>query len=236
MNSKAVLLITRRARLMQCLHQVPAVPAQMQIACQKRNLRHAILFPEEDRARSFSHSAMPPVWLKGTAETAMTLQLQRRRLFQATTGLVVAGAVQLATTAHADENQASKVEEVTPPEDLMREHGVLNRVLLIYDAVVRKIDVKEDFDPGVISNSARIVQQFIEGYHERNEEQQLFPRFRQAGQLVDLVKVLYQQHQAGRRLTDTILGLVPSGASLGDARIPLVQAMRSFIAMYRPHE
>jgi hemerythrin-like domain-containing protein len=166
----------------------------------------------------------------------MTVQLQRRRLFQATTGLVVAGAVQLATTAYAAENQANKVEEVTPPEDLMREHGVLNRVLLIYDTVVRKIDVKEDFDPGVISNSARIVQQFIEGYHERNEEQQLFPRFRQAGQLVDLVKVLYQQHQAGRRLTDTILGLVPSGASLGDARIPLVQAMRSFIAMYRPHE
>jgi hemerythrin-like domain-containing protein len=166
----------------------------------------------------------------------MTVQLQRRRLFQATTGLVVAGAVQLATTAYAAQNQANKVEEVTPPEDLMREHGVLNRVLLIYDTVVRKIDVKEDFDPGVISNSARIVQQFIEGYHERNEEQQLFPRFRQAGQLVDLVKVLYQQHQAGRRLTDTILGLVPTGASLGNARIPLVQAMRSFIAMYRPHE
>ena len=118
----------------------------------------------------------------------------------------------------------------------MREHGVLNRVLLIYDTVIQKIEGKEDFDPGIISSSAQIVQQFIEGYHERNEEQQLFPRFRQAGQLVDLVKVLYQQHQAGRRLTDTILGLVPQGASLGDAATPLVQAIRSFIAMYRPHE
>ena len=95
----------------------------------------------------------------------MTVQLQRRRLFQATTGLVVAGAVQLATTAYADENQASKVEEVTPPEDLMREHGVLNRVLLIYDTVVRKIDVKEDFDSqasfqiqrGSCSNSLRVI-------------------------------------------------------------------------------
>lgn len=166
----------------------------------------------------------------------MAIKIQRRRLFQATTGVVIGGALPIATIAYAADNQANKVEEVTPPEDLMREHGVLNRVLLIYETVVRKIDSKEDFDPEVISGSARIVQQFIEGYHERNEEQQLFPRFRQVGQLVDLVDVLYQQHQAGRRLTDTILGLVPGGASLGDAKNPLVQAMQSFIAMYRPHE
>lgn len=166
----------------------------------------------------------------------MAVEFHRRRLFQATTGLIVAGAVPLATAAYAAGNEENKAEQVTPPEDLMREHGVLNRVLLIYDTVIRKIEGREDFDPAVISGSAQVVQQFIEGYHERNEEQQLFPRFRQAGQLVELVKVLYQQHQAGRRLTDTILGLAPGGASLGNARIPLLQAMRGFIAMYRPHE
>jgi hypothetical protein len=32
----------------------------------------------------------------------------------------------------------------------MREHGVLNRVLLIYETVIRKIDGKEDFDPAAI--------------------------------------------------------------------------------------
>lgn len=166
----------------------------------------------------------------------MTVEFHRRHLLHATTGLVAAGAAPLATAVMAANNEEIKPEQVTPPEDLMREHGVLNRVLLIYDTVVRKIEAREDFDPGIISGSAQIVQQFIEGYHERNEEQQLFPRFRQAGQLVELVKVLYQQHQAGRRLTDTILGLVPQGASLGDVGTLLVQAMRSFIAMYRPHE
>src|SRR5205085_11901649 len=124
----------------------------------------------------------------------------------------------------------------TPPEDLMREHGVLNRVLLIYESVIRKIEDKHDFDPHIIIESAQIVQQFIEGYHERNEEQQVFPRFRKAGQLVDLVNVLYQQHQAGRRLTDTILGLVPRSFAFVDDQVRLVSGMQSFITMYRPHE
>ncbi len=57
-----------------------------------------------------------------------------------------------------------------------------------------------------------------------------------AGKLVGLVDVLYQQHQAGRRLTDTILRLVPTSATPGDDRHKLVQTMQAFIRMYRPHE
>ena len=100
----------------------------------------------------------------------MTVEFHRRHLLHATTGLVVAGAAPLATPGLAANNEEDKTEEVTPPEDLMREHGVLNRVLLIYDTVIQEFEGKEDFDPGIISSSAQIVQQFIEGYHERNEE------------------------------------------------------------------
>jgi hemerythrin-like domain-containing protein len=64
----------------------------------------------------------------------------------------------------------------------------------------------------------------------------VFPRFRQAGKLVDLVDVLYQQHQTGRRLTDNILGLVRTGAVSGDERPRLVGNLKAFIRMYRPHE
>ncbi len=115
----------------------------------------------------------------------------------------------------------------------MREHGVLDRVLLIYEAAMRRLTNNEDFDPAVLSQSAQVIQQFIEGYHERNEEQYLFPRFRKAGQLVSLVDVLYQQHQAGRRLTDTILDLVSAKSVPADRRQPLVDAMRSFIRSKR---
>ncbi|MBV9458357.1 MAG: hemerythrin domain-containing protein, partial [Bradyrhizobium sp.] len=81
-----------------------------------------------------------------------------------------------------------------------------------------------------------IVHEFIEDYHERSEEQQLFPRFRKAGQMVELVNVLYQQHQAGRRLTDTIIALAPQSGVPGESRSRLIASVQSFIAMYRPHE
>ncbi len=128
-----------------------------------------------------------------------------------------------------------KEEEVTPPEDLMREHGVLDRVLLLYEAAIGKFSSHEDFDPAIVMQSAEIIRDFIHNYHERSEETHVFPRFKQAGRLVDLVETLQRQHNAGRGVTQTILTLVPASRSGGDDRKRLVAAMQSFIRMYRPH-
>jgi hypothetical protein len=57
-------------------------------------------------------------------------------------------------------------EDVSTNEDLMREHGVLNRVLLIYDEAIRRIQANEKFDPAVVTKSAGIIKSFIEDYHE----------------------------------------------------------------------
>jgi hemerythrin-like domain-containing protein len=130
---------------------------------------------------------------------------------------------------------AKKEEKVTPPEDLMREHGVLDRVMLIYEAGIRKFASKEDFDPAILGRSAEIVRDFIENYHEKSEEDHVFPRFRKAGKMVDLVDTLLRQHQAGRRVTATILKLAPNSRNDGDDRRQLVSAIQSFVAMYRPH-
>jgi len=62
------------------------------------------------------------------------------------------------------------------------------------------------------------------------------PRFKRAGKLVDLVNVLNEQHQAGRRLTDTVLRLAPTSAAPGDDRTRLIHSLQTFIRMYRPHE
>src|SRR5664279_5692897 len=97
------------------------------------------------------------------------------------------------------------------PEDLMREHGVLKRVLLIYREVMNRIDSKRDFPPDVVISSAKLIRAFVEDYHEKLEEDYLFPRFRKANKLVDLVDVLNQQHQKGRVLTErTIQRATPS--------------------------
>jgi hemerythrin-like domain-containing protein len=160
--------------------------------------------------------------------------LDRRQLVRAGSGLLVAGGG--TAGARAQEAADANPVPVMPPEDLMREHGVLNRVLLIYEAGLDRFARAEDFDVSVIFRAADIVRQFIEGYHERNEEQQVFPRFRRANTMVTLVDVLYQQHQAGRRLTDTILGVALASRAPGEERDKLVGCLKAFITMYRPHE
>jgi hemerythrin-like domain-containing protein len=100
-----------------------------------------------------------------------------------------------AATKKGDED-----EKISLAEDLMREHGVLKRVLLIYREVMNRIDSKRDFPPNVVFSSAKLIRAFVEDYHEKLEEDYLFPRFRKASKLVDLVDVLNQQHQKGRVL------------------------------------
>jgi hemerythrin-like domain-containing protein len=128
-------------------------------------------------------------------------------------------------------------EEVSPAEDLMREHGVLKRVLLIYGEALRRFSAGEDVPPEALKDSATIIRTFIEDYHEKLEENHLFPRFRKAGKLVDLVDVLQQQHQVGRRLTDTTLRLSTAQAihDPQQQRV-LTDSLRQFIRMYSPHE
>jgi len=127
-------------------------------------------------------------------------------------------------------------EEVSPAEDLMREHGALDRVLLIYEEAARRLDGRQDLDPSVLADSAGIVHRFIEDYHEKLEENRLFPRFEKARTLVDLVATLRAQHLAGRQLTGQIQALSKPGAFDAPAeRAQLTGALRQFIRMYRPH-
>jgi len=132
---------------------------------------------------------------------------------------------------------AEKEEEVSPAEDLMREHGLLNRVLLIYEEFLRRIGAQQDFDPVVLAQSAGVIRNFVEDYHEKLEENYLFPRFEKARKLVELVGVLREQHRAGRQVTEAILQLakLPTLKNPDDRR-RLQKLLQEFIRMYRPHE
>jgi hemerythrin-like domain-containing protein len=166
------------------------------------------------------------------------VERSRRRFLQiaGTGGLLTAGGLIAPAIATAQEKkEEGGKEEVTPPEDLMREHGVLDRVLLIYEAAIRKLRRNEDFDPAVVTDSAGIVRDFIENYHEKSEEQHVFPRFKQAGQMVALVDVLLAQHQAGRQVTAEILKSAPNARTDEAAKRQVIRGMRVFINMYRPH-
>jgi len=136
------------------------------------------------------------------------------------------------------EDNEKESEEISPAEDLMREHGVLNRLLLIYDYHVHLLEQKRPFDGSVLVNAADIIRHFVEDYHEKLEEDFLFPRFRKAGKLVPLVDTLLAQHKAGRELTAKIRELagVASLKYVSTDSDKLIDALRAFLRMYRPHE
>ena len=129
-------------------------------------------------------------------------------------------------------------EKISPAEDLMREHGVLNRILLIYDEHLRMLAEKKPFDGSILVSAADIVRHFVEEYHEKLEEDFLFPRFRKAGKHVKLVDTLQAQHKAGRDLTAHIRELAATATLkyVSTDSEKLTDALRSFLRMYRPHE
>jgi len=156
------------------------------------------------------------------------IEPSRRRFVLAAGALL--GGVAYAKPAKKDED------EVSPTEDLMREHGILRRILLVYGDVVRRVDGNQELKPEPIAGAATIIREFIEDYHEKDEEEFIFPRLKKAGKLGELVDTLVAQHQAGRRLTADVLRLATPAALKGDAaRKQLASTLRSFIRMYEPH-
>src|SRR5581483_2921845 len=126
--------------------------------------------------------------------------------------------------------------KVSPPEDLMQEHGLLNRILLIYYTCRTRLERKEKFPIETLSNAAGIIRTFVENYHEKQEENYLFPRFRKANKLTDLVDTLLKQHNAGRRLTDRVIQLTKSPNRTDTETRRLIGVLNTFNIMYRPHE
>ena len=187
--------------------------------------------------------------------------LTSRRRFLYLTGSLAAG-IAVPVLAAGKKEGKEKESEVNPVEDLMREHGILRRVLLIYEEAISRVKGLQKLPSGVIADSAGIIRRFVEDYHEKLEEDEIFPRFQKAGKFNDLVKVLLAQHQAGRRLTDSILRLsgpeelktpeekeessaamrqIYQGTPLIGKKSPrakkheVAPAMQEFINMYRPH-
>ena len=117
----------------------------------------------------------------------------------------------------------------------MREHGVIERVMLVYDECARRIESNLDVPPEVLPAATRLVRAFVHEYHEKTEED-LFPRCEESLLHPDLIRVLRDQHGVGRRMTTFIEANAGSTTSAKkDDRRRLAAALRSFGRMYRPH-
>jgi hemerythrin-like domain-containing protein len=128
--------------------------------------------------------------------------------------------------------------EVTGLEDLMREHGVLRRALLVYGETLPKLPGDSSLLlPDMLQRTARLFRAFGEDYHEKKlEEAHIFPALKKRGGAVSaLTDILIEQHQRGREITDYILS-VAQGGRLDSAAIPSFEkTVQSFVLMYQNH-
>ena len=142
------------------------------------------------------------------------------------------------SSSETKKNQGRNEPEVTATEDLMREHGVLRRALLVYTETAARLD--EDTSLSVLESlqkTAQLFHTFGEEYHEKKlEETYIFPAVKSAGgPAAGYPDILIAQHQRGREITDYILS-VTQRAKLGGSDVEsLKRAMEQLVLMYRNH-
>jgi hemerythrin-like domain-containing protein len=166
----------------------------------------------------------------------------RRKFLQVSAGAgagLVLGACQKKLTLPA-ENKATPEEkggEVTATEDLMREHGILRRALLVYSSAASRLrDNPSSIAPRALQKTAKLFRAFGEEYHEKKlEEAYIFPAvMKTGGEAANYADTLITQHNRGREITDYIISVTHS-AKLGSNAESLAKVLEGFVLMYRHH-
>jgi hemerythrin-like domain-containing protein len=161
----------------------------------------------------------------------------RRLAFIAGAGALSAG-LTLAGCARREGGERPAGEGVSATEDLMREHGVLRRILVVYRETAGWLaQGRTDFDVTALGQAADLFRAFGEDYHERElEEQHIFPALKKAGGAGGaLVPTLLAQHERGRQITADIRARCATGKLAAGDAAPLGRALGDFARMYEAH-
>lgn len=143
-----------------------------------------------------------------------------------------------ATAEKKDEPDKKEEKEVTPIEDLMREHGVLRRCLLVFgEAAVMLPSNPPALWADAVQKAAKLFRAFGEDYHEKKlEEQYIFPLIKQkapTGPAGIYPDVLTAQHDRGREITDYVISATASGKVTNANEV--ARALAGFVRMYEAH-
>lgn len=161
----------------------------------------------------------------------------RRMAFAA--GGALAASLALAGCARSEGAEAKGGgEDVSAVEDLMREHGVLRRILIVYRETGGWLGQgRTDFDAMALGQAADLFRAFGEEYHERElEEQHIFPVLKKAGGAGGaLVPTLLAQHNRGREITAYVRARCGAGKIAAADVQPLSRALLDFARMYEAH-
>ena len=150
--------------------------------------------------------------------------------------LAVAGIGALATLEGCKKGGEGD-EGIPATEDMMREHGVLRRILVAYRETAGLIRSNATFDVAALADAADLFRTFGEDYHEHKlEEEHVFPAVKKAGgAAAGLVDTLTQQHQRGREINRWLIDLCKGGALPDARRQDVATALDSYARMYEAH-
>lgn len=152
----------------------------------------------------------------------------RRRLLLAAACLPLTGAL-------AALGQTGPTLRPTANENLMEEHGLNDRILVIYARAIQLMLARQSFDTECISAPARTMMTVIHDHHEVDEEELVFPVLEKVG-YGEVISHLQQEHRAGRSMTASILNSARSGVAGRRRQVrELASLMGDFIIMYTPH-
>jgi hemerythrin-like domain-containing protein len=163
----------------------------------------------------------------------------RRSFLCRTSRILIASAGIIASPTFVAESMADEKEKsVEANEDLMREHGVLRRALLVYQRAAYLLRTQPASVPAdALLQTSKLFRVFGEDYHERKlEEKYIFPLVRKLkGQAASYPDVLEKQHDQGRKLTKYVMEVTQGGRIARSNVIPLANALDAFDLMYAHH-
>lgn len=155
-----------------------------------------------------------------------------------TTAAASASAVPTTNAAQAPKSDDKKDEgeEVGAVEDLMREHGVIRRVIVVYRESAARLRTKPaSVTPDALQKAAKLMRSFGEDYHEKQlEEAHIFPALAKSAAVAGTVNTLITQHQRGRDITEYILAVTQKTIGAQSAE-PLAKTLEAFARMYEEH-
>lgn len=176
------------------------------------------------------------------------MDAKRRQLL---TGISLAGAGVLLNACRGESNSSGSADNRNEPgpgelapvgisasEDLMREHGIIRRALLVYrESATRLRQDPASVPPDALEKAANLFRVFGEDYHEKKlEEVFVFPIVKKSpGAPASYIDILLAQHERGRLITDYVLSTTKADRIPSHSVERLARALESFARMYEHH-
>lgn len=155
--------------------------------------------------------------------------LQRdRRAF-----LTLAPVALVACRDAASPSSEHDVDDVSATEDLMREHGVIRRVLVVYRECATRLRATPSAPVAEpLQRAAALMRKFGEDYHEKQlEDAHIFPVLAKTN-IAATIATLTAQHQRGREITELLVSKSTNDPKNAES---LARTLEAFARMYEEH-